>query len=501
MSPRRIAEEVAKRLALSGSYFSEAEIAGPGFINLRLSPLWYQTVLSAIQKEGALYGSVDEGQGKRVNVEFVSANPTGTMSIGNARGGVLGDSIASVLERAGWDVTREFYINDAGHQVEMLGISLEARYIQYYKGEDAAAFPDDGYHGDDVRELAAEFAAEFGEKYLDADSEERRKALTEFGLRRNIARMHADLEKYKVSYDVWFNESQLHDSGYVKQTMDLLESRGHLYEKDGAKWFRATDFGCEKDEVMIKSNGFYTYYAADVAYHRNKFEKRRFDRAIDVLGADHHGHSLRFQAGVRALGIEPERLDFVLYQLVRFTRDGETVRMSKRTGKTITLSDLLDEIPVDAARFFFNLRQADTHLEFDMDLAIRQDSENPVYYVQYAHARIHSLIRNLEAEGHNVPDAGDTDFSLLDTPVEKQLIKALAQYPEEIRLAARDLEPARINRYLIDLASAFHSFYSANRIKDAEPKVLSARLKLADSVRAVLKNGLELLSVGAPEKM
>ena len=500
-NPRMIGQKILDRLNLENTYFDSVEMAGAGFLNFRLGNSWYAAVLKTLESEGENYGSSNLGNGKRVIVEFVSANPTGPMTIGNARGGVLGDTIAAVLDKTGWNVHREFYINDAGHQVDVFGRSLDARFIQLVKGEDAIEFPEEGYHGDYVKEMAAELRNLYGDELLEEPEEERRKKMVEYGLKKNIENMHRDLERYHVRFDEWFPESTLHNSGYVEETMQLLRDRGYLYEKDNAEWFRATDFGCEKDEVMRKSNGFYTYYAVDIAYHRNKLEKRKFDRAIDIFGADHHGHTLRFRAGVSAVGDNPDKLEFVLMQLVRLVRDGEVVRMSKRTGKAITLADLLDEISVDAARFFFNSRQADTHLEFDMGLAVRQDSENPVYYIQYAHARICTLLKNLLAEGHQVPSASECDLSVLQDPLEKEVLKKIADYPEEIKLASETLEPSRINRYLVELAGCFHKFYSALRIKDAQEDLLLARLLLAKSVADVLKNGLTLLGISAPEKM
>ena len=497
--PRVIAEAVAARALLDGSYFSSLEIAGPGFINARLSEHWYTAVLDDIAAQRDTYGHVDVGRGRRVMVEFVSANPTGPMTIGNARGGVLGDTLASVLSAAGYDVWREFYLNDAGHQVDLFGRSLEARYLQALLGEDACVFPEDGYHGDYVKDIAKAFIEVNGDQYVSRSEAERRSALVAFGLPQNVARMEHDLNRYRITYDRWFAESSLHESGYVQKTIDLLKEKGCTYEKDGALWFRATDFGGDKDDVLIKSNGFYTYYAVDIAYHRDKFVERSFDTAIDVLGADHHGHALRFKAALLALGIEESRLRFVLMQMVRLIRDGEVVKVSKRTGKAITLSDLLDEISVDAARFFFNMRPSDTHLEFDMGLAVRQDPDNPVYYVQYAHARIASLLKTLLGEGYPVPDTAD--LSLLCEPAERELIKALAGYPEEIRLAARDFDPSRINRYAVELAGAFHRFYNAHRIKGSDRPLAEARLVLTTAVRQVLRNALGILSIDAPEEM
>ena len=519
MAPRAIAQTIVDHLDLEGSYFQKVEIAGPGFLNFTLGPKWYKEVLADVEREGAQYGANTEGHGEKVMVEFVSANPTGPMHMGNARGGVLGDTLASVLQAAGADVWREFYVNDAGNQIEKFASSLEARYLQIILGEEAVPFPEDGYHGDDIKELARAFYEQYGEQYKDADVKSRHEALAKFGLERNIPKMKSDLQRYKIEYDQWFFESSLHDSGYVADTVDKLTALGWTYEKEGALWLATSRILEEtyrkagksekdiakldlKDDVLRRANGFYTYFAADIAYHRNKLEVRKFDKAVDVWGADHHGHVARLQAALDGLGLDgSNRLVVVLMQLVNLMQDGKPVRMSKRSGKAIALHDLLDEISVDAARYFFNSRASTSPLDFDLDLAVREDSENPVYYVQYAHARICSLLSRLGEEGEKVPAAQDVDASLMTTPEELALMKALAQFPEEIHLAARDYDPSRINRYLVSLAGDFHRFYNSCRIKGEEPAVLSARLKLADTVRAVLSNGMGLLGVSAPEKM
>ncbi len=517
-SPREIAAVLLENLDLSGSYFSSAEIAGAGFLNFRLGGKWYADVLSAVESEGASYGRSDTLAGRRVMVEFVSANPTGPMHMGNARGGVLGDTLAAVLEAAGAEVWREFYVNDAGNQIEKFAASLEARYLQIILGEDAVPFPEDGYHGDDIKELAEAFYKKYGEQYRDVATADRHAALAKFGLEINIPKMKSDLQRYKIEYDQWFFESSLHESGYVAETVAKLTEAGYTYEKEGALWL-ATSRILEgnyrkagksdkdiakldlKDDVLRRANGFYTYFAADIAYHRNKFEKRGFDKVINVWGADHHGHVARLKGAMDALGLDgTNRLDIVLMQLVKLLRDGEVVRMSKRTGKAISLRDLLDEVPVDAARWFFNAKP-DTQMDFDLGLAVREDSENPIYYVEYAHARICSLLRNLEAEGFQVPKTSEVDVALLLGETETALIKQLSQYCEALRLAARDYDPSHINRYLVELAGCFHRFYTACRIKGEERDVLTARLKLADTTRSVLKNGLLLLGVDAPEKM
>ena len=516
MAPRKIAEALIANADLADTWFASVEVAGPGFINFRLADRWYADVLRAVTQEGADYGRSDIGHGQKVMVEFVSANPTGPMHMGNARGGVLGDALASVLDRAGYQVWREFYVNDAGNQIEKFANSIDARYQQLLLGEDQVAFPEDGYHGDDIKDLAKLFYEANGDKYLTVPVAERHQAMAEFGLQRNIPKMQEDLRRYGIEYDQWFFESELHESGYVAESVQKLTDRGYTYEKDGALWLKTSQILTEqllkagkkqeeidklelKDDVLRRANGFYTYFAADIAYHRNKLEKRGFDKVINVWGADHHGHVARLKGAMDALGLDGEhRLDIVLMQLVKLTRNGEVVRMSKRTGKAISLTDLLDEIPVDAARYFFNSRP-ESPVEFDLELAIRQDSENPVYYVQYAHARICTLLAALAAEGHTVPASADA--ALLSTPEEKELIKQLAALPEEIRLAARDYDPSRINRYVTELAARFHRFYTVCRIKGAESDVQAARLLLADCVRRVIAVSLGIIGVTAPEKM
>ena len=517
-NPRQVAQILMDHMQLEGSYFTTVEMAGPGFLNFRLGDKWFGDTVACVEREGADYGSSEMLAGKKYMVEFVSANPTGPMHMGNARGGVLGDTLASVLQKSGADVWREFYVNDAGNQIEKFAKSLEARYLQIIKGEDAVEFPEDGYHGDDIRELAQLFYEQEGEKYLDCDEKTRHDALARFGLDRNIPKMKSDLERYGIHYDQWFFESSLHESGYVADSVQALTDLGYTYEKDGALWLKTSEILAAnlrkagkseeaieklglKDDVLRRANGFYTYFAADIAYHRNKFAVRGFDKVINIWGADHHGHVARLKGAMDALGLDGEnRLDIVLMQLVKLVRDGEVVRMSKRTGKAISLTDLLDEIPVDACRYFFNAKP-ETQMEFDLGLAVREDSENPVYYVQYAHARICTLLKNLASEGYTVPAASEVDFSLLSGDAEKALIKQLAHYSEVVRLAARDYDPSHINRYLTELAAAFHKFYTVCRIKGEEKPVLLARLKLADAARAVLKNGMVLIGCSAPEKM
>ena len=500
-APRKIAEAITNNLSLDGTYFDRFEIAGPGFINFFLSKQFYVDVLKDIEALGTEYGRSDYGQGKKIMVEFVSANPTGPMHMGNARGGALGDCLAAVLDAAGYFVWREFYVNDAGNQIEKFGNSLEARYLQIYKGEDAVEFPEDGYHGDDIKERAAQFAEEFGDRYVDAAPEDRRKALVEFALPRNIAKMKADLAKYGIQYDEWFLESKLHNDGELEETIQILKDKGLTYDKEGALWYRATTFGAEKDEVLVRQNGNPTYFAADIAYHRNKFAKRGFDRCIDVWGADHHGHVARMKAAMDAVGLDGSKLDIVLIQLVRLVRNGEVVRMSKRTGKAIQLADLLDEVPVDAARFLFNMREATSQMDFDLDLAVQQDAQNPVYYVQYAHARICSILKALKAEGIEPRACTDEELALLNTQEEIDLIRHLSAYTDEIVAAAKDYDPARITRYVITLATLFHKFYNTCRVKDEEDHLRAARICLCEAAATVIRNVLSLLKISAPESM
>lgn len=498
MPPRKIAEALLEHLQLEGSCFSGVDIAGPGFLNLTLGMGWYADTLRGVRQLSADYGRTKAEHPEKIMVEFVSANPTGPMHMGNARGGVLGDCLAEVLTWAGNEVTREFYINDAGNQVDKFAHSVEGRYIQALKGEDAVEFDPSWYQGADIRELAEELVKLHGDRLLELSPEERRQIMVEYALPANIEKMERVLRRYKIHYDVWFRESSLHESGFVADTVALLEKAGATYEKDGALWLRSTDFGCDKDDVLRRANGFYTYFAADIAYHRNKFEVRGFDRVINIWGADHHGHVARLQRALDAIGLEgSKRLEIVLMQLVRMMQGGEVVRMSKRTGKSLTLSDLLDEISVDAARFFFNSRAAETQMEFDLDLAVKQDSENPLYYLQYAHARICSVLRSVQPSS---PDA-EPDLTLLDTEEEKQLIKAIAQLPDEILLAARDRDPSKLNKYGVVLAGRYHKFYDACRIKDAEPALCDARLELCRAARQTIANVLGIIGADAPERM
>lgn len=500
-APQKIAAALVSEIKTEGTYIEKIEIAGPGFINFYLSDNWLYDALKECIEKKENYGRLDIGKGKKVMVEFVSANPTGPMHMGNARGGALGDSLAGMLDMAGYDVTREFYINDAGAQIDKFANSLEARYIQALKGEDAIEFSEDWYQGNDIKRLANAFIEINGDSYLDKSSEERKDALVKFGLGHNIPKLKTDLENYRINYDVWFNESTIHENGEVAETIELLKKSKYTYEKDGALWLKSTDFGCEKDDVLIRANGFPTYFAVDIAYHRNKFEKRGFDKVINIWGADHHGHVLRMKGAMDAIGIDSSKLEIILMQLVRLVKEGKAVRMSKRTGEMITLSDLVEDIGIDAARFFFNLRQAESHFEFDLDLAIAQNNENPVFYVQYAHARIASIIRNLESEGIVLKNADEIDTFLLNSDAEKELIEKIASFPHEIYLGSISMEPSKLTRYVMDLSALFHSFYNSCKVMCEDENLMQARLLLCHATKTVIKNVFEILKVEAPEKM
>lgn len=493
-SPRILAQNLVDKIQLDGTYIDKVTIAGAGFINFYLKTGWQSAVIPIVEKMDKDYGRIDFGQGKKVMVEYVSANPTGPMHMGNARGGALGDSLSNVLDRAGYDVTREFYLNDAGNQIEKFANSLEARYMQQY-GE--FEFPEDGYKGADITLRAKEFTDMHGDQYVNTSVQERKDALTAFSLEKNIADMKETLKRYRVVHDVWFNESTLYESGQVQQMIDALKKTGQTYENEGALWLK----GKEKDEVLVRANGIPTYFTADIAYHYNKFVTRGFDKVIDIWGADHHGHIARMKDAMQILGIDPDRLEVITMQLVRLMKGGEVARMSKRTGEAITLTDLLDEIGIDAARFFFNMRLAGSHFDFDLDLAVEQSNENPVFYVQYAHARICSIIRQLADEGVLVPSCDTVDLALLTQKEELDLLRKIADFPDEIQAAAEAMEPSKLTHYATDLASMFHTFYNAHRVKGEEQALVFARLRLIDTVRVTLENVLAILAVDAPEKM
>lgn len=498
-APRMIAEAIVKNFSLDGGYIDRCEIAGPGFINFYLSDKYYSDVLKDIVASGDSYGRSDYGEGKKILVEFVSANPTGPMHIGNARGGAIGDCLASVLDAAGYDVQREFYVNDAGNQIEKFATSLEVRYLQEC-GKDVE-LPEDAYHGEDITVHARNFFSEVGDKYAECDSQERRDALVAYALPKNIAGLEADLGKYRIKYDKWFRESTLHKDGSVQKVIEALKERGVTYEQDGALWFKASEFGNDKDIVLIRANGIPTYIVPDIAYHYNKLVTRGYDKAIDVLGADHHGYIPRMKAALTALGLDADRLDIVIMQMVRLVRNGETIKLSKRSGKAITLNTLLEEIPIDAARFFFNLREPNSHFDFDLELAAKQSSENPVYYVQYAHARICSIIKKAAEEGVEVVTPSAEALNRLNSDEERDLISHLAGLTDEIIGAAKNYDPAKITHYVIDLATLFHKFYNAHRVVSDDKELTEARLFLCTAVKNTIKNILVMLKVDVPEAM
>ena len=498
-APRMIAEAIVKNFSIDGGYIDRCEIAGPGFINFYLSDKYYSDVLKDIVSSGDNYGRSDYGEGKKMLVEFVSANPTGPMHIGNARGGAIGDCLASVLDAAGYDVQREFYINDAGNQIEKFATSLEVRYLQEC-GKDVE-LPEDAYHGEDITVHARNFYSEVGNKYAECDSQERRDALVAYALPKNIAGLEADLGKYRIKYDKWFRESTLHNDGSVQKIIEALKEKGVTYEQDGALWFKASEFGNDKDIVLIRANGIPTYIVPDIAYHYNKLVTRGYDKAIDVLGADHHGYIPRMKAALTALGLDADRLDIVIMQMVRLVRNGETIKLSKRSGKAITLNTLLEEVPIDAARFFFNLREPNSHFDFDLELAAKQSSENPVYYVQYAHARICSIIKKAADEGIEVTTPSEEALNRLNSSEERDLISHLASLTDEIIGAAKSYDPARITHYVIELATLFHKFYNAHRVVSDDKELTEARLFLCTAVKNTIKNILVMLKVDVPESM
>ena len=504
-APRMIADILAGAIRLEGSSFDRVEVAGPGFLNFFLGREWFSQDVLHVLKEQDQYGRTAFGGGKRMLVEFVSANPTGPMHIGNARGGAIGDTLASVLDWAGYDVNREFYINDAGNQINKFGLSLSLRYLQVCAGEegspDDSYMPEDSYHGQDIIDHARAFYALHGDAYREVSEEERRRALVAYALPLNIEGLERDLLRYRIRYDRWFKESSLHESGEAARVVEMLTQKGYTYEEEGALWFRATDFGADKDFVLRRSNGFFTYVVPDIAYHYNKLVTRGYDKAIDVLGADHHGYVPRLKAALQALGVDPDRLDVVLMQMVRLVRGHEVVKLSKRSGKAITLVTLLDDIPIDAARFFFNLREANSQFDFDLDLAVEQTSSNPVYYVQYAHARICSIMVKLAAEGIQPRAVTPADLAALTAPAEIELIRRIAQFPEEIAEAARSYDPARITRYTTDLATLFHKFYNACKVIGEDESLMQARIALCEATRITLKNALTVLGITAPVSM
>jgi arginyl-tRNA synthetase len=496
-APRQIAEGIAGNFDAAKVSVSRLEIAGPGFINLFMDSKYLYDVISQVIAMGEDYGRTDYGKGTRIQVEFVSANPTGSLHLGHARGAAVGDALCNVLDRAGFDVSREYYINDAGNQIANLAKSIEARYMQAL-GQDFP-MPEDGYHGQDIIEFGRELAKEEGNRFVSMSEDERFQYFRSYGLKRELAKLKRDLADFGVEFDVWFSETSLYESGAVEQAVDTLRDRGYVYEQDGATWFRSTDFGDDKDRVLIKNDGSYTYLTPDIAYHANKFS-RGFDKLINIWGADHHGYIPRMKAAIQALGYEADQLEVIINQMVSLFQGGEKVKMSKRTGKAVTMRDLMEEVGKDATRYFFTMRSSDAHLDFDMDLAVSKSNENPVFYVQYAHARICSIFRQAEDAGLRWTEE-NADLSLLSSEKELELLKKLGQFPEEISLAAEQFAPHRIVRYVYDLAALLHSYYNAERVMVDDQALAIARLKLVQAVGITIRNGLRVIGVSAPEKM
>ena len=500
LAPIKIAQILSENFDFTDSYIDHTQVAGPGFINFFMKPTWFCALLAEIGSKGVDFGRSDFGKGQKVMVEYVSANPTGPMHMGNARGGAIGDVLAETFAWSGHDTTREFYINDAGNQINKFGISLATRYLQIYKGEEAVPFPEDAYLGDDIKVHAQAFADEHGDKYLDHDKQALQQILIDYALPKNIASLEYDLGRYRIVYDVWFRESVLHPDGVTK-AIEKLRANDMAYEKDGVIWYKSSAYGAEKDDVLVRANGIPTYFAADIAYHYNKFVDRGFDKVINVWGADHHGHVARLKGSMDALGLDGSKLDIVLMQLVRLMKDGEPYRMSKRSGKSITLTSLLDEVPLDAARFFFIMREPGSPLDFDLDLAVEESSTNPVFYVQYAYARICSIIKNITADGFAMKELTLEELEILSTNEEKELIRRLGQLPQEIIAAAVGYDPAKISSYISDVATLFHKFYNNCKVNCPEVELKHARLTLCHATATVLKNSLEILKITAPEVM
>ncbi|WP_336989829.1 arginine--tRNA ligase [Bacillus infantis] len=496
-APRMIAEQLIENFDSSKASIEKIEIAGPGFINFYMNNSYLTNLIPAVLDAGAQYGETNTGNGQKVQIEFVSANPTGDLHLGHARGAAVGDSLSSILAKAGYDVSREYYINDAGNQINNLALSVEARYFQALGME--KEMPADGYHGADIIGIGQKLADEFGDKYVNADEQERFDAFREYGLKYEMEKLKQDLEDFRVPFDVWYSETSLYQNGKIDNALKALKENGHVYEEEGATWFRSTEFGDDKDRVLIKNDGSYTYLTPDIAYHKDKLE-RGFEKLINVWGADHHGYIPRMKAAIQALGYGKDALEVEIIQLVHLYKNGEKMKMSKRTGKAVTMRDLVDEVGLDAVRYFFAMRSADTHMDFDLDLAVSQSNDNPVYYAQYAHARISSILRQGEEQGLAL--SRDADFSLISAEKEIDLLKKLGEFPQAVAEAAEKRMPHRITNYIFELASAFHSFYNAEKVLDSEnPEKTKARLGLIKAVQTALRNALKLIGVSAPEKM
>lgn len=497
-NPRQIAEAIIEHLDTSRASIEKAEIAGPGFINFTLSKNYLYPIISLVAEQGDDYGRINVGQGQKIEMEFVSANPTGSLHLGHARGAAVGDALCNVLDYAGYQVTREYYINDAGNQVNNLCKSIETRYLQELGQE--AEMPEDGYHGEDIKGFAKELVAEKGDSLLEMTPSERAAFFRTYGLTKELDKIKRDLGLFRVNFDIWFSETSLYENGEVLRSLDELRDRGEVYEQDGATWLQTTKYGDDKDRVLIKNDGTYTYLTPDIAYHSDKYG-RGYDKMINIWGADHHGYIPRMKAAMSALGNDPEKLVVLIAQMVSLFQNGEKVKMSKRTGKAVTMEDLMEEVGVDAIRYFFTMRSMDSHLDFDMDLAISTSNENPVFYVQYAHARICSIFRQAEEQGITVPDYAEIDYSKLTAVHEYDLMRKIGELPSEISVAAESYAPHRLIRYVYELASMFHSYYKAERVITEDAAQTVARLALLGAVRTTIANVLRLVGVSAPEQM
>ncbi|MGE7616448.1 arginine--tRNA ligase [Paenibacillus sp. FSL F4-0243] len=497
-NPRQIAEAIIEHLDTSSASIEKAEIAGPGFINFTLSKNYLYPIISLVAEQGDDYGRINIGQGQKVEMEFVSANPTGSLHLGHARGAAVGDALCNVLDYAGYQVTREYYINDAGNQVVNLCKSIETRYLQELGQE--AEMPEDGYHGEDIKGFAKELVAEKGDTLLEMSPSDRAAFFRTYGLNKELDKIKRDLGLFRVNFDIWFSETSLYENGEVLRSLDELRDRGEVYEQDGATWLQTTKYGDDKDRVLIKNDGTYTYLTPDIAYHSDKYG-RGYDKMINIWGADHHGYIPRMKAAMSALGNDPEKLVVLIAQMVSLFQNGEKVKMSKRTGKAVTMEDLMEEVGIDAIRYFFTMRSMDSHLDFDMDLAISTSNENPVFYVQYAHARICSIFRQAEEQGISIPDYAEIDFSKLTAVHEYDLLRKIGELPAEIAVAAEGYAPHRLIRYVYELAAMFHSYYKAERVITEDAAQTVARLALLGAARTTIANVLRLVGVSAPDRM
>lgn len=496
-APRQIAEAIQANMDLSKGSVQKIDIAGPGFINFYMNNSYLTDLVPAVLQAGDSYGRSNAGGNEKIQVEFVSANPTGDLHLGHARGASVGDSLCNVLDAAGYDVTREYYINDAGNQIHNLALSVEARYYQAL-GLDKD-MPEDGYHGKDIIQIGKELADEFGDQFVQASEEDRYKTFRAHGLKLELAKLQKDLADFRVHFDVWFSETSLYENGKIDEALNALDEKGHTFEEDGALWFRSMDFGDDKNRVLRKQDGSYTYLTPDIAYHRDKFE-RGFEKVINIWGADHHGYIPRMKAAVEALGMKPDQLEVEVIQMVQLYKDGEKMKMSKRTGKAVTMRELVEEVGLDAVRYFFAMRSGDTHMDFDLDLAVSQSNENPVYYSQYAYARISSILRQAAEQG--LTASASANVALLTSEKEVALLKKIGDFPQVVAESADKRIPHRIANYVHELAAAFHSFYGSQKVVDKENEEASlARLALVQAVQITLKNALKLIGVSAPEKM